>query len=88
MKIGPLVRGDLPLADTQGDFHPSLLPVHLQGDKCAPSLLGLSGQTVDLGSMQQKPAPAPGLMLFVACAQVRLNVAVIEKDLSPFDACE
>jgi hypothetical protein len=51
-------------------------------------LLGLSGELVDFGSMQEESPAALGFMLLVARAQVGLNVAVVEKDLSAFDARE
>src|SRR5262245_25754268 len=38
--------------------------------------------------MQEEPSTTPWLMLLVAGPQVRLNIAIVKKDLSPFQTRE
>ena len=88
LKIGAFVCGILAFSDSQGKLYASLLPVHFQRHKRSAGLLSFRCKLLDFCPVQEQPATAPGLMLLVTCAHVRLDVAVVEIDLCTFESSE
>jgi len=86
LEIGTLISLLLSFADADLHLHVGVLPVEAESGKGETLDLGLSEQTVDLGSMKEESPDALGFVLLVAGALVWLNVDVIEPRLPIFDS--